>query len=86
LYGFDVGPWQRLVASKVYHDHEFPVPHIDSVASYIDYRVPPDKATPVARFDGRVIIERTAGEVAARCHDERANFWTDGTPARSTWV
>ena len=36
LTWFDVGPWQRLVASKVYHDHEFPIPHIDSVASHID--------------------------------------------------
>ena len=35
----------------------------------------------MARFDSRVIIERTAGEVAARCHDERASFlagWNAG--------
>ena len=24
--------------------------------------------------DGSVIVERTAGEVSARCHDEQANF------------
>jgi len=28
----------------------------------------------VAEFDGSVIVERTAGEVSARCHDEQANF------------
>jgi hypothetical protein len=29
---------------------------------------------PLAEFDGSVIVERTAGEVSARCHDEQANF------------
>lgn len=42
--------------------------------SFIDYRVPPEKITPLAEFDGSVIVERTAGEVSARCHDEQANF------------
>jgi hypothetical protein len=42
--------------------------------SFIDYRVPPEKITPLAEFDGSVVVERTAGEVSARCHDEQANF------------
>jgi hypothetical protein len=29
--------------------------------------------SPLAEFDGSVIVERTAGEVSARCHDEEAN-------------
>ena len=29
---------------------------------------------PIAQFDGSVIVERTTGEVSARCHDEQANF------------
>jgi len=68
------GPWKRIVASKAYHRHDFPAPHIDAVESVIDYRVPPDKFSALARFDGSVIVERTAGEVSARCHDEEANF------------
>jgi hypothetical protein len=40
----------------------------------IDYRVPPEKFTELAIFDGSVIVERTADEVSARCHDEQANF------------
>ncbi len=68
------GPWKRMVASKAYHRHDFPAPHIDAVESVIDYRVPPEKFTALARFDGSVIVERTAGEVSARCHDEEANF------------
>jgi hypothetical protein len=54
--------------------HNFPAPHTDSVESFIDYRVPVQKFTPLAEFDGSVIAERTAGEVSARCHDEQANF------------
>ncbi len=68
------GPWKRIVASKRFHRHNFPVPHIDAVESVIDYRVPVDKFTALAEFDGSVIVERTAGEVSARCHDEEANF------------
>lgn len=69
-----VGPWKRTVASRVFYEHEFPAPHIDSVESFIDYHVPIEKFTPLAEFDGSVVVERTAGEVSARCHDEQANF------------
>lgn len=68
------GPWKRIVASKVFYRHNFPVPHIDAVESFIDYKVPPQKLSQLAEFDGSVIVERTAGEVSARCHDEEANF------------
>jgi hypothetical protein len=44
------------------------------VESVIDYQVPVEQFTPLAAFDGSVIVERTAGEVSARCHDEQANF------------
>lgn len=65
--------WKRIIASRTFYRHDFPVPHTDSVECVIDYRVPPDKFTAVAEFDGSVIMERTAGEVSARCHDEQAN-------------
>lgn len=68
------GPWKRIVATKTFFQHDFPAPHIDAVESFLDYRVPADKFTPLAEFDGSVICERTAGEVSARCHDEQANF------------
>jgi hypothetical protein len=67
------GEWKRIVASKVFYEHAFPAPHQDSIESVIDYRVPPDKFSELAAFDGSVIVERTAGEVSARCHDEEAN-------------
>jgi hypothetical protein len=68
------GPWKRIVASKAFYQHDFPAPHIDSVESVIDYRVPTDKFSQLAEFDGSVVVERTAGEVSARCHDEQANL------------
>jgi len=74
LTWLDVGPWKRVLAANVFYDHQFPAPHYDSVESVIDYRVPPEKATELAQFDGSVIVERTAGEASARCHDEQANF------------
>ena len=40
----------------------------------IDTYLPVEKFTALAEFDGSVVVERTAGEVSARCHDEQANF------------
>ena len=37
-------------------------------------RVPTDKIDDVAAYDGSVIVERTKGELSARCDDERMNF------------
>lgn len=68
------GPWKRVIATKQFYRHDFPAPHIDCVESVLAYRVPPDKCSALAQFDGSVIVERTAGEVSARCHDEQANF------------
>jgi len=70
----DVGPWKRIVAGREFFSHEFPAPHFDSVESFLSYRVPPERFSDLAAFDGSVIVERTAGEVSARCHDEEANL------------
>jgi hypothetical protein len=73
LVWHQVGPWKRVVATKAYYQHDFPAPHVDAVESVIDYRVPPGKVSALAIFDGSVVVERTVGEVSARCHDEEAN-------------
>ncbi|WP_245314528.1 hypothetical protein [Sinorhizobium alkalisoli] len=56
------GPWKRVVATRVFFDHDSPAPHHDAVESVIDYRVPPEKVSDAA-FDGSVIVQRTAAEV-----------------------
>lgn len=68
------GPWKRVVASRAFHKHNFPAPHNDSVEGVIDYKVPTDTVSALTAFDGSVTVERTRGELSARCHDEEANF------------
>ena len=69
----DVGSWKRIIAQRAFWDHAFPAPHTDSVETFVDYRVPMDMLPELARYDGSVMVERTTGEVSARCHDEQAN-------------
>lgn len=73
LVWHDVGSWKRMVATKWFEHHNFPAPHQDSVTSVIDYRVPPAKVSDLVQFDGSVSVDRTSGEISARCHDEQAN-------------
>jgi len=68
-----VGSWKRIVAQRAFWQHDFPAPHTDSVETFVDYVVPSAMFTPLAEFDGSVMVERTSGEVSARCHDEQAN-------------
>lgn len=60
------------MASKAFFAQDFPAPHFDSVQSVLDYRVPTDAFTPLAAFDGSVVVART-GDVPTRCHNEPAN-------------
>lgn len=74
LVWYDAAPWKRVVATRTFYEHRFPVAHTDSVESFLDYQVPVERISDVIAFDGSVVIERTAGELSARCHDEEANF------------
>ncbi len=74
LIWFNNGPWKRTI---VYHDtvpHRFPMPHPDLLEQFIDYRAPLDRYDELAMYDGSVIVERTKGEMSARCDKEGANF------------
>jgi hypothetical protein len=53
--------------------HDFPAPHNDSVESFLECSVPTDKVSQIVEFDGSVVVNRTRGELSARCHDEEAN-------------
>lgn len=74
LIWYNNGPWKRTVVYRHEIPHNFPQPHTDVVENFIDYHVPPEKFSELAKFDGSVIVERTAGEVSARCDMEAANF------------
>ena len=40
----------------------------------IDYYAPPEKLDELGQFDGSVYVDRTNGELAAKCDQEAANF------------
>lgn len=68
------GPWKRVVAYRDFDSHNFPAPHNDSVESFLQHEVATEKISDLAEFDGSVVVNRTRGELSARCHDEEANF------------
>ncbi len=68
------GPWKRTVITREEVPHNFPKPHNDVLEQFIDYQVPPESADDLAAFDGSVIVERTKGELSARCDKEEMNF------------
>lgn len=76
LFWYRVGPWSRmeLTADEVLHN--FPTPHTDYITQYVDYRVPPEKISELVAFDGSALVDRTAGQIGARCDHEAYNTLT----------
>ncbi|MBA3271506.1 MAG: hypothetical protein H0T71_13450 [Acidobacteria bacterium] len=68
------GPWKftQLVNEEIPHD--FPMPHKDALYQAINYRIAPDKADELLQYDGSLLLERTKGEIGARCDKQDANF------------
>lgn len=71
---FNNGVWKRTVVNKEELEHLFPKKHTDFLEQTINYQVPPTKFTELAMYDGSVIVERTKGEMSARCDKEENNF------------
>ena len=68
------GPWKRTILYREEVPHSFPMKHTDLLEQFVDYRVPPDRYDELARYDGSVIVERTKGEISARCDKEEMNL------------
>jgi hypothetical protein len=68
------GPWKRTVLTREETPHEFPMAHTDLLEQVVDYQVPPAAFDELAQYDGSVIIERTKGEMSARCDKEEMNM------------
>jgi hypothetical protein len=66
-------PWKRTEITSDVVVHHWPTVHSDFLTQTVDYRVPPDMVSAVAEFDGSIIVDRTRGEVSARCDSEAAN-------------
>lgn len=70
----NTGPWKKIIVYREEVEHLFPMEHKDVLEQVIDFKVPLDKYDDLASYDGSVIIERTKGEISARCDKEAANY------------
>lgn len=70
----NTGPYIHTIVYKEEIQHDFPMPHKDVLEQVINYDVPVEKFSDLARYDGSVIVERTKGTMAARCDKEAANY------------
>lgn len=76
MFWYRVGPWAQMELTADEVVHNFPTPHTDFFAQFVEYPVDPAKVAEVAAFDGSVIINRTAGQIGSRCDTEAANTLT----------
>lgn len=76
LFWYRNGPWKRTILTSDIITHNFPATHSDFLTQYIDYHVPPERFDDIGRYDGSCLVDRTAGEVGARCDSEAANTIT----------
>lgn len=72
-YGTKDG-WKRTELSSEEVPHDFPAPHTDFLEQTIDYKVPVEMFSALAEYDGSVIVDRTKGEISARCAGTSMNF------------
>ena len=76
LFWYETGPWSRMELTADEALHNFPTPHTDFFTQYVRYPVPPAKASELVAFDGSTLIDRTTGEIGARCDHEAYNTLT----------
>ncbi len=70
------GPFKRIMVTKKEVPHDFPLPHMDFLEHTISYNVPTDKVDDLVAFDASMTINKTAGEMSARCDLEGHNILT----------
>lgn len=74
LVWIDNGPWAMTLLLREEFEHNWPDSHVDFLQQFVRFKVPVDKFDDIARFDGSVQIDRTAGLVSARCGGEAMNY------------
>lgn len=74
LVWYNNDPWKRTIVYKEEVPHHFPKKHTDLLQQFLDYKTPLDKYNDLAMYDGSVVVERTNGEISARCDKEEMNF------------
>ncbi|WP_219420200.1 hypothetical protein [Pseudonocardia nigra] len=76
MFWYRVGPWARMEITADEVLHNFPTPHTDYLTQWIDYPVPAEAGSALAAFDGSTLVDRTAGQLGARCDHEAYNTLT----------
>ena len=66
--------WKRSELSNEPTPHTFPAQHDDYLEQFINYKVPVGMFSTLAAFDGSVVVDRTRGEMSARCGGTSMNF------------
>jgi hypothetical protein len=61
LFWYRRGPWSRIELTADEVLHSFATLHVVYLTQYVDYQVRADKAADLVKFDGSVIVDRTAG-------------------------
>lgn len=74
LIWFNRAPWKRITVYRDEVPHNYPKPHVDVLEQVINYQVPVERLSEVLGEDGSIIVQRTNGEVAARCDMEEMNI------------
>ena len=74
LTWYNTGPWKRTEIQRDEFPHKFPTAHTDFLSQTINYRVPLEYVSAITEFDGSVLVDRTRGEMAARCDEEAMNI------------
>ena len=72
----NVGPYKRIMVTKAEIPHDFPKPHMDYLEHTVTFNVPTDKVTALVAYDASMTINKTAGEMSARCDLEGHNILT----------
>ena len=73
LIWHDRGPFRHTIVHRDEVPHAFPKMHQDVIEQVVAYRVPPEMVDELTAFNGSLKVDRTKGELSARCDQEAMN-------------
>jgi hypothetical protein len=71
---YDNAPWQKTVVYRVAWPHSVTMRDKDYLEQTIGYQVPNDKVNALKRFDKRLDVNQTSGELSSRSESESMNI------------
>lgn len=74
LIWYHQGPFKKIILHRESTPHHFPILHDDVLEHVIDYGIKPEKSGDLISYNGSLLIDRTRGELSARCQREEINI------------